>query len=143
MTWAKISAFALYAGLLNTILARSVGTCTQGDAGHLWGILISVPFFLLAVFCLTRTKSLRTTMIACLPAWMLLLWQAVFAAEFSYGVFVNNFSACQVLQGIPYGYTGDESTLAALWTTVVFGTLAATALVYFVRRSVASASPHP
>lgn len=140
MIWAKISAFALYVGVLNTILARFAGTCTQGDADRLWGILISVHFFFLAVFCLSRTKHLGVTMIASLPALLLMLWQSVFAAELLLGVFVHHSSACEVLEGVPYEYSGSEVPLAILWAVVIFGSFAATATAYFVRRSQAATS---
>jgi hypothetical protein len=140
MIWATISAFALYVGVLNTFLARFAGTCTQGDADRLWGILISVPFLLLAVFCLSRTKHVGGTMIASLPALLLMLWQGVFAAELLLGVFVDNSSACEILEDMPYEYSGSEVPLAILWAVVIFGSFAATATVYFVRRSQASTS---
>lgn len=140
MTWATISALAFYVGVLNTILARFAGTCTQGDADRLWGILISVPFFLIALFCMSRTKHLGVTMIASLPALLLMLWQGVFAAELSLGVFVYNSSACEVLESVPYGYSGSEVPLAVLWPVVIFGSFAATATVYLVRRSQAATS---
>lgn len=141
MILAIASVLAFYLGLLNTFLARFAGTCTQGDADRLWGILISVPFFLLAVFCLARTKHPGGAMIVCLPGLILLLWQGAFAVELSIGVLVHDFSACQVLQHMPQEYSGHEVTFAVLWPAVILGTLGAIAIVYFVRRSRAPTTP--
>ncbi len=134
MIWAIISALAFYLGLLNTILARVVGTCTQGDADRLWGVLISIPLFLLAVIALSQTRYPRGTAIVCVPAFLLMLWQAAFAAKLSFEILVHNSSACEVLEGMPYENSGDEIAFAVLWPLVGFGTLVAMALVYFLRR---------
>jgi hypothetical protein len=74
-------------------------------------------------------------MVVCLPGLILMLWQAAFAAELSFGIFVHEFSACQVLQDMPQGYSGHEVTFAVLWPAVIFGTLGAIAMVYLIRRS--------
>lgn len=86
-------------------------------------------------------QKLRGTMIVCLPALLLMLWQGAFAVELSFGVLFQNFSACQVFEGVPYQYSGNEVKFAFLWPVVIFGTLAATAMVYFVRRSKAPTTP--
>lgn len=125
MIWASVSVAALYIGLLNSLFARYAGTCTQGDASHLLGIVFSVPFFLLAIIGLFRTRHLRATIICDLPALVALAWQCVFAARLLIGTLVYGFSACQVLQGTSYEFDGLETTYATLWSSVMFTTLAA------------------
>lgn len=141
MASAITACLALYVGLLNTLLARHAGTCTQGDADRLFGIVLSAPFFLLTVLCLARTKHLGGAMIVCLPGLMLMLWQGAFAAELSFGILVHGFSACQILQDMPQAYSGHELTFAILWPTVMFCALGAIAIVYFIRRSRAPRTP--
>lgn len=80
-------------------------------------------------------------MIACLPGLILMLWQAAFAAELSFGILVHDFSACQILEDMPQGYSGHEVTFAVLWPAVIFGALGAIAMVYFIRRSRAPRLP--
>jgi hypothetical protein len=132
---AVIAIVAFYLGLLNTILARFAGTCTQGDADRLWGVAISIPLFLVAVIALSRTSYVRATVSVCIPAFLLMLWQAVFAAELSFKVLVLNSSACEVLDGLPQIHDGDEFAFAFLWPIAIFGTLMAMVSVYFLRRT--------
>lgn len=141
MISAIITVLALYLGLLNSFLARFAGTCTQGDADRLYGIVVSVPFFVLALLCLSRTNHPKGTMIVCLPALPLMLWQAWFAVEISFGVLAHKLSACQVIEGVPYEYSGGEIKFAILWPVVILGTLAAATNVYFIRRSKAVKTP--
>lgn len=70
-------------------------------------------------------------MIVCLPALPLMLWQGWFAVELSFGVLAHKLSACQVIEGAPYEYSGDEIKFAILWPVVILGTLAAATMVYF------------
>ena len=124
MIWASVSVVALYMGLLNSLLARYAGTCTQGNASHLLGIVFSIPFFLLAMIGLFRTRYLRATIICSLPALAALAWQCVFAARLLIGTLVYGFSACEVLQDTNYEFDGLEATYATLWSAVMFTTFA-------------------
>lgn len=123
MGWAVISVLALYLGALNSVLARFVGTCTQGDADRLFGIVLSAPLFSLFLFGLWRARFFRSTGILCLPAFLVLVWQAEFAVRLSYGILVQKLSACAVLEGTAYEYSGSETAFAALWPLVVLGTI--------------------
>lgn len=134
MIWAIISVLAFYLGALTALLARVVGTCTQGEADRLWGVVISIPFYLIAVIGLSQTRYLKAATIACGPVFLFLLWQAAFAIRLSFDILVYSFSACEVLEGTPCEDSGDEITFAVLWPIVALGTVAALTLVYSLRR---------
>lgn len=134
MIWAIVSVLTFYLGALNTLLARVAGTCTQGEADRLWGVMISIPFYIVAVLGLFKTKYLKTTTIACSPVFLFALWQAAFAFRLALDILLYDASACEVLEGIPYPKSGDEIVFAILWPLVTFGTLIALMLVYILRR---------
>jgi len=134
MIWAITSVLAFYLGALNTLLARVAGTCTQGEADRLWGVVISIPFYLVAVLGLFQTKYLRAATIACSPVFLFTLWQAAFAVRLLFDILVYDASACEVLEGMPYPNSGAEIAFAVLWPLVGFGTLVALTLVYILRR---------
>ena len=110
MIWAALSVISLYLGVINTVLAQSAGTCTQGDASQLSAIVFSVPFFLLFSKGLWQTVYPRATTICCLPALLALIWQSLFAARLLVGIIFYSMSACQVLTGNAYDYDGHEFT---------------------------------
>ena len=93
-----------------------------------------IPFYLLAVIGLLRTKYLRATTIACSPVFVFTLRQAAFAIRLSFAILAYGSSACEVLEGIPYPDSGDEIAFAILWPLMAFGTLTAVTLVYILRR---------
>ncbi len=134
MIWAIVSVLTFYLGALNTLLARVAGTCTQGEADRLWGMVISIPFYTVAVLGLFKTKYLKTTTIACGPVFLFALWQAAFAVRLALDILLYDASACEVLEGMPYSKSGDEIVFAVLWPLVTFGTLIALMLVYILRR---------
>ena len=98
------------------------------------GVVISIPFYLLAVIGLSQTRYLKAATIACGPVFLFLLWQAAFAIRLSFDILVYSFSACEVLEGTPCEDSGDEITFAVLWPIVALGTVAALTLVYSLRR---------
>ncbi len=133
MGWAVVSVLGLYLGALNSVLSRFVGTCTQGDADRLFGIVLSAPLFGFFLLGLWRTRYFRSTGILCLPAFLVLVWQAEFAVRLSYGIAVQRLSACTVLEGTAYGYSGSETTFAALWPLIVLGAIIGALLIAGLR----------
>lgn len=133
MRWAIISTSSLYLGALNSVLARFVGTCTQGDADRLFGIVFSAPLFGLFLLGLWRTRYFRSTGILCLSGILVLVWQAEFAVSLLYGIALRRLSACAILEGGTYEYSGSETAFAALWPLVILGTVIGALLIASLR----------
>lgn len=134
MVWTVLSTALIYIGTLNTILARFAGTCTQGDADRLIGVVWSIPFFFFANFILLKTKYPGWTMVAWLPALAILLWQAIFSVNLAFDIAMYQFSACEVLEGVEYPMSGSELVYSIIWPFVTFGTLLMVAATYISRR---------
>ncbi|MEO1249750.1 MAG: hypothetical protein AAFW76_07915, partial [Pseudomonadota bacterium] len=58
-TWSLLSIGAFYLGALNTVLARVAGTCTQGDADRLLGVIFSAVLYLVALGAMKMSRSER------------------------------------------------------------------------------------
>ncbi len=136
MVWSGICILTFYLGALNTILARVAGTCTQGDASRLWGVIFSTLFYLLASYALFRTRLFRTSVIACLPVLPKNDWQAWFSIRLLIEVLVFQSAARSVLEGMPFPEDGNETAFATLWPTMSLGVLFVMVLVYLARRRV-------
>jgi hypothetical protein len=108
-------------GALNSVLAVNAGTCTQGDAGNLFGGLITLVLYM-AGGLIMAFKPLQWRQIsAFLPAAAIALWHSVFALRFAWGYFVDKISACDAMlgdflpQSMVYEKDGREVALAILW----------------------------
>lgn len=121
--------------MLNGLVAASSGTCTQGNAGGMIGISLSVPLYLMAAYGLTRVRrgALIATIAVCSPALLLMLWQGVFAIKLAYGIFVRGVSLCAVREGMSYPMDGREVSVTLLWVGVALG---AVVLIGILVRSV-------
>lgn len=105
------------------------------------GISLSVPLYLMAAYGLTRVerhrrrggRALLATIAVCSPAFVLMLWQGVFAIKLAYGIFVRGVSLCAVREGMAYPMDGREVSVALLWLGV---TLGAVVLIGILVRSV-------
>lgn len=93
-------------GAVNAVLAINVTTCTQGDAGNLFGGFITLFFYLIGTACLLAGAAGRLTFLALVPAMAIAAWHTWFALRFAAGYFLEGMSACYAIQG---GFTPDES----------------------------------
>jgi hypothetical protein len=108
-----------YLGAGNLALALTVGTCTQGDAGRLWGGLLSLLLFTAALIPFRRATHPIPVAIALLPLLPLLGWATVFTARFLVGYWWRGATACDVLeQAHGYFADGDEPALTLLWSAL-------------------------
>jgi len=100
----------------NLALSLIVGTCTQGDAGRLWGGLLSLLLFAAAlVFVWCSTHPILVA-IALLPLLPLLSWVTLFTVRSLVGYWWRNATACDVLETTGgYFADGNEASLTLLW----------------------------
>lgn len=119
----SVGLFYLAAG--NTVLARVAGTCTQGDADRLFGVVVSMALYGFALFGLWLSAQARALILFLLPLAPVVIWQAWFSARLAFEVFAFERSACSVLEGaIPdYPMSGSEAFFAIAWPTMSFGLL--------------------
>ncbi len=102
-------------GGINALLAAHAGTCTMSDAGHLGGILFSIPFYAVALIFLAIHTPRRMAFLTTLLLSPFLLWQAAFALNLGFRILALDQTACEILWGPPYGRDGSEITYAILW----------------------------
>lgn len=119
----SITFFYLAAG--NTILARFVGTCTQGDADRLYGAVLSLALYGIALLGLWLSPRVRTIVWFSLPVFPIVLWQVWFSSRLSFEILVLGHSACTVLEGAPplYPDSGSELFFALSWPIMSYCTL--------------------
>jgi hypothetical protein len=124
-----ISLFYLAAG--NTVLARVAGTCTHGDADRLFGVVLSLALYGIALLGLWLSPRDRTTVLLLLPLLPILLWQVWFSSHLSFGILVRGYSACTVLEGPlpPYPNSGSELFFAVSWPAMSVSVLLGMLLV--------------
>jgi hypothetical protein len=132
----------LYLAHLNSVLAYVAGTCNQGDAGRLWGAVLSLILALSGLVLLIRARPSRMAYLAALPLVPVMVWQAVFAARLFSNYFAYGMSACATLDGAAgYGMDGSQWAYAFLW--VALSIIVPTGLaIALLRASAASRSPH-
>ncbi len=118
---AIIGVLAGYVGGFIAFLSPRIGTCTQNVADELTALAFAVPFYVVTAICVGTIKNRGTALTVCFVLVPVLLWQAIFAIEFSVRVVLFGASACEVLQGAPYGMDGNELGYVALWLSVSLG----------------------
>jgi hypothetical protein len=98
-----------------------VETCTQGDAGSLYGGFITLFLYGPGLACLRLARPRAAMALALLPAMAVAAWHSAFAARFASGYYLHSMSACFAMNG---GFTpadegewmdGGEPLLVALW----------------------------
>lgn len=116
-----LAVLCLTLGALNAVLAMTVGTCTQGDAGELHGGWITLFLYLLGTAALAAAPRPWRSVVLLAPAAALAAMHSLFALRLAYGYLVQGMSACFVKAG---GYTpedagewmdGSEPVYVALW----------------------------
>ncbi len=131
LTILSISLF--YLGALNTHLARFVGTCTQGGADNLAGIVLTAILYIVAIMTMIASRRERRVLLAIIPVIPVLAWQTVFSVRLAYGLLWKGLSACQVLIGGAYPMDGKEFFFGIAWITVTLLTLVSLVVIWRVR----------
>ena len=116
-----IAVLAVYLGGFLALSSVSTGTCTMGDAGQLFMIVISIPFYAIATVCAAKITKPRNVLIAYIISLPVLIWQAAFAIKLAVQILAFGASACDVLQGGPYSMDGSELIYVKLWLLVGLG----------------------
>ena len=123
--WQPLSIVFFYLGAGNTILARVAGTCTQGDADRLYGVVLSIALYGIALLGLWLSRSARPIVLFSLPVLPILIWQLWFSFRLSFEILAQGRSACSVLEGAvpPYPDSGSELFFAMSWPLMSLGAL--------------------
>jgi hypothetical protein len=115
--------FYLAAG--NTVLARVAGTCTQGDADRLFGVVVSAALYCIALLGLWMSRQPRIVFLFSAPLLPIAVWQVWFSLRLSYEILALGRSACSILEGTISGYpnSGSELFFALTWPLMSLGLL--------------------
>lgn len=138
-----LSLIAFYAGAGNTALARFAGTCTQGDADRLHGVVISAVLFLIALVAMRASQRERMILVLIIPLLPVFVWQAWFSSRLSFEILAWGHSACDVLQRSPPSYpmSGSELFFAVAWPLMSFGLLLGLAVLWIRRPAAGKIGP--
>ncbi len=123
--WQPLSIAFFYLAAGNTVIARVAGTCTQGDADRLFGVVLSLALYGIALLGLWLSSRTRSIVLFCLPISPIILWQVWFSSRLSFEILVRGHSACTVLEGpLPvYPGSGSELFFALSWPLMSFAVL--------------------
>jgi hypothetical protein len=125
---AVVSTFFFYLSVFNTLAARYAGTCTQGDASRLSGIVYSE--ITLGIALVTMSMSGRRPLIfyVIVPVLLYWGWQTVFSFHLLFALVWWGAAACDVLEGsfyvqegrltLTYPHDGHEIFYAVIWPVV-------------------------
>lgn len=109
--------FYLAAG--NAVLALTIGTCAQGDAGRLWGGALSLIFYGIGTLFLRQTSKPLLVLALLIPLAPVFIWQANFAIKLTIGFWFFDRSACDTLDGtVGQLVDGGEPIYTAIWLAV-------------------------
>jgi signal transduction histidine kinase len=129
MAGIALALFYLAAG--NSVLALTVGTCTQGDAGRLWGGLLSLLLYAIGAPFLRHTSKPGLALALLIPIAPVLIWQAMFAVNLTVGFWFLGRSACDALDGMTgQSADGSEPIFTAIWLAVAATSLAGVAALF-------------
>lgn len=139
--WSVIFVIASYLAGLNVPLSMYAGTCTMGDADRLFGILLSIVLFSVALLALAKSRCRILVLWLTSPVALVLIWQLVFSLGFLLAVFRGE-SACDFLTGeAGYPAAGFETPMAALWLAVAVAVPAVLSILLV--RSLRAPRPRP
>lgn len=135
---ALLSVSAFYLGGANAILARFAGTCTQGDADRLFGAVLSIILYCIALIALHFAKNRRVIFLCTLPLWPIWIWLTIFTLQLSSALLVSGQTACSFLEGIPYPESGNEVLFATLWILMTLSSIIGGLCVWRSRKQVSN-----
>lgn len=128
----------LYMAWFFTWFGTFAGTCTGSDPKSLVaGMLYSVLFYAVGIFCLHRSDLGTAGVVLALPLLVLLLRQAAWAAELFVVVNIEGRSACSLMMGEEFGEArggGLEYVSASYYFLVSMGSLGAILLSHWRHR---------
>ena len=133
--FAVLSIGLFYLSALNTLAARFAGTCTQGDADRLAGILITAILSTAAVWLMRASSREPMVLVAIAPVLLVFAWQAVFSLRLGYELLWLDSSACQVLTGVPHAMDGHEYFYGLAWPLVSILVPVSIGLAWWNRRN--------
>jgi uncharacterized membrane protein len=115
--WQPLSITFFYLAAGNTVLARVAGTCTQGEAERLHGVVLSFALYGIAILGLWLAPRGRPIVLFSLPVFPIVFWQVWFSSRLSFEILALGRSACTVLKGpLPaYPDSGSELFFALSW----------------------------
>jgi len=82
--WQPFSIAFFYLAAGNAVIARVAGTCTQGDADRLFGVVLSIALYGIALLGLWLSSRTRSIVLFCLPIFPIILWQVWFSSRLSF-----------------------------------------------------------
>lgn len=121
----------LYLAAFNSVLAFTLGTCTQGSADELLGGVISLALYLVSAVCLLFARQTRLAFLAILPPLPFIAWQIHFTFRLAYGHLVIGQSACEVIHDLPYELDGREYFFIGLWTATCLAAVCAIVMAWY------------
>ena len=117
MFGAALTLFYLAAG--NAVFALTVGTCTQGDAGRLWGGTLSLILYGIGTLFLRQTSKPVLALALLIPLAPVFIWHANFAIKLTIGFWFFDRSACDTLDGTTGQLVdGGEPIYTAIWLAI-------------------------
>jgi hypothetical protein len=131
-----------YLGGLNAFAAGAVGTCTGNVADNLFGIMLFLPFYALALALIARGMPIRAAQVSSVLILPLLIWQGWVAVNLSIRILAFGATACEALWRAPYGTDGNELSYVALWLGTGLGVPLLMALILWQGRAGAGRASH-
>lgn len=119
------------------MLARVAGSCTQGDADRLFGVVLSIALYGIALLGVWLSPRARTIVLLSLPVLPVIVWQLGFSLRLSFEIVAQGHSACSVLEGAVPGYpsSGSELFFALAWPLMSLGVLLGIFIVLRAKRT--------
>jgi len=121
----------LYLAAFNSVLAFTLGTCTQGSADGLMGGVISLALYLVSAICLLFARQTRLAFLVIVPPLPFIARQIQFTFRLAYGHLVLGQSACEVIHTAPYEMDGRENFYIGLWVATCIAALCVVALAFY------------
>lgn len=121
-----------YVAALSTVLAAVAGTCTQGDAGRLYGVVFSILLYFIALITMRFSITMQRELLFILPALPVVIWQTIFSARLSFDLLWNEAPACTFLMGPGPAYppSGGEMFFAVAWPAMALMVILGLAMVW-------------
>jgi hypothetical protein len=106
----------LLVAALNSLIARTVETCTQNSPDSLYGGIITLGFNLVGFLVIGWQLRVRWLLIATVVPSIVAAQYTYFALWFAHGYMFQNLAACEVIaRGGMWVPSGDEPAIARIW----------------------------